>query len=77
MIGWGKNIKRCGGAIDQVGTWSNVQNRLKTNSKKGTIQFKQISLREIDPNLDWTTELFKLIQNQERFVELSHYNLYT
>lgn len=50
--GWGKNIKRCGGAIDQVGTWSNVQNRLKTNSKKGTIQFKQISLREIDPNLD-------------------------
>lgn len=50
--GWGKGGKEFGGDDDQVGTWSNAQNRLKTNASAGTIDFKAISFREIDPSLD-------------------------
>jgi hypothetical protein len=50
--GWGEDCDECGGDVDQVGTWSNAQNRLKTNANDGTIQFKAISFREIDPTLD-------------------------
>jgi len=49
--GWGEECDKCGGAKDQVGTWSGPQNRLKTNSTDGTIDFKCLSLREIDPTL--------------------------
>jgi hypothetical protein len=47
--GWGNDGGKCGGDKDQVGTWSNAQNRLKTNSSSGTLKFKGTSLREIDP----------------------------
>jgi hypothetical protein len=47
--GWGDQGNKCDGAKDQYGPWSGPQNRLKTNSKGGTIDFKCISFREIDP----------------------------
>jgi Uncharacterized conserved protein len=47
--GWGNDGDDCGGDRDQVGTWSNAQNRLKTNSTSGSIRFKAVTLREIDP----------------------------
>ena len=49
---WGNDGDTCGGAKDQVGTWSGPQNRLKTNATGGTVQFKCITFREIDPSLD-------------------------
>jgi hypothetical protein len=48
---WGKNGNKCGGAPDQVGTWSGSHNRLKTNATSGEIDFKNISFREITPEL--------------------------
>lgn len=50
--GWGTSGDQCDGDKDQVGTWSNAQNRLKTNATSGSIDFKAISFREIDPTLD-------------------------
>jgi hypothetical protein len=50
--GWGDKCDTCHGDKDQVGTWSGPQNRLKTNATHGTIDFKCISFREIDPTLD-------------------------
>jgi hypothetical protein len=50
--GWHSKGDSCGGDKDQVGTWSNAQNRLKTNATSGAIDFKCISFREIDPSLD-------------------------
>jgi hypothetical protein len=50
--GWGNTGGECGGAPDQALTWSGRQNRLKTNAEDGTIDFKCISFREIDPSLD-------------------------
>jgi hypothetical protein len=50
--GWGEAGDKCGGDKDQVGTWSNAQNRLKTNATSGVIDFRAISFREIDPTLD-------------------------
>jgi hypothetical protein len=50
--GWGTTGDKCGGDKDQVGTWSSAQNRLKTNATQGSIDFKAISFREIDPTLD-------------------------
>jgi hypothetical protein len=51
--GWGDGGDDCGGDKDQVGVWSNAQNRLKTNATSGTVKFKQISFREIDPGKDF------------------------
>src|ERR1043165_7519684 len=48
---WGKGGDICGGAKDQVGTWSGSHNRLKTNATSGQIDFKNISFREITPEL--------------------------
>ncbi len=48
--GWANSGDKCNGDKDQVGTWSNAQNRLKTNSTGGSINFKAVTLREIDPN---------------------------
>jgi len=46
--GWGDKGDYCPNAAkDQALTWSNAQNRLKTNSKQGSIDFKAISFREI------------------------------
>jgi hypothetical protein len=50
--GWGNSGDACGGDKDQVGTWSSAQNRLKTNATQGSINFKAITFREIDPTLD-------------------------
>ncbi len=50
--GWGTTGDKCGGDKDQVGTWSSAQNRLKTNATQGTLDFRSISFREIDPTLD-------------------------
>ena len=46
--GFGDGGDQCNGDDDQVGTWSNVQNRMKTNSSSGFCNFRSISLREID-----------------------------
>lgn len=51
--GWGNDGDKCNGAKDQVGTWSNAHNRLKSNATSGTINFKNISFREIDPTGDF------------------------
>lgn len=48
--GWGNDGDDCGGARDQAGTWSNVNNRLKTNASGGTVKIKNLTLREIDPS---------------------------
>ena len=47
--GWGDAGDKCGGVKDQFGPWSGPQNRLKTNATSGTVEFKCISFREIDP----------------------------
>ena len=49
---WGNDGNTCNGAPDQAGVWSGPQNRLKTNAVGGTVQFKCITFREIDPSLD-------------------------
>ena len=54
--GWGNDGDECGGDSDQVGTWSNAQNRMKTNSSGGTVNFKAVSLREIDPSGSFDNE---------------------
>jgi len=46
---WASAGDKCNGDKDQVGVWSNAQNRMKTNSTKGSIQFKSVTFREIDP----------------------------
>ena len=51
--GWGNDGDDCGGFSDQPGTWSNAQNRFKTNATNGSIKFKQCTLREIDPTGDF------------------------
>ena len=53
--GWGNDGDDCGGFSDQPGTWSNAQNRVKTNANNGTFSFKQVSIREIDPSGDFGT----------------------
>ena len=45
---WTGSANKCNGDSDQIGPWSNAQNRMKTNSTSGTIQFKCVTLREID-----------------------------
>ena len=45
---FGDGGDQCNGDDAQVGTWSNVQSRMKTNSSGGTCLFKAITLREID-----------------------------
>ena len=47
--GWTGSKNKCNGDSDQVGVWSGCQNRLKSNSTSGTIQFQSISFREINP----------------------------
>jgi hypothetical protein len=54
--GWGNDGDDCDGAKDQAGTWSNVQNRFKTNATNGSVDFKFVSLREIDPSADFSTD---------------------
>jgi hypothetical protein len=50
--GWGDKGDYCpGGAKDQALTWSNAQNRLKTNATSGSIDFKCLSFREIIADL--------------------------
>ena len=51
--GWGNDGDDCGGFSDQPGTWSNAQNRFKTNADGGSIKFKQCTLREIDVTGDF------------------------
>ena len=46
---WTSEPGACGGDKDQIGIWSNCHVRLKTNSSGGTIDFKHIIVREIDP----------------------------
>lgn len=47
--GWTGSPNKCNGNKDQIGTWSGAYNRLKSNSSGGTIKFKNITFREIDP----------------------------
>ena len=47
--GWTGSKGKCNGDNDQIGVWSGAHNRLKSNSTSGTIQFTNISFREIDP----------------------------
>jgi len=47
--GWTSVKNACGGDSDQIGVWSNAHNRLKSNSTSGTIQFTNISFREVNP----------------------------
>jgi hypothetical protein len=46
--GWTGSKGKCNGDNDQIGVWSGCQNRLKSNSTSGTIQFTNISFREIN-----------------------------
>ena len=46
--GWTGSKNACNGDSDQIGVWSGAHNRLKSNSTSGTIQFTNISFREID-----------------------------
>ena len=46
--GWTGSKGKCNGDNDQIGVWSGAHNRLKSNSTSGTIQFTNISFREID-----------------------------
>jgi len=46
--GWTGSKNACNGDSDQIGVWSGAHNRFKSNSTSGTIQFKNISFREID-----------------------------
>ncbi len=47
--GWTGSKGKCNGDNDQIGVWSNAQNRIKTNATSGSIQFTAITLREINP----------------------------
>ena len=47
--GWTGSKGKCNGDNDQIGVWSNAQNRMKTNATSGTIQFKGVTFREINP----------------------------
>ena len=47
--GWTGSKNKCNGDSDQIGPWSGAQNRMKTNASGGSIQFKSVTLREIDP----------------------------
>ncbi len=47
--GWTGSKNKCNGDSDQIGTWSGAQNRMKTNSTSGSIQFKSVTLREVNP----------------------------
>src|ERR1044072_3736337 len=66
---WGKNGNKCGGAPDQVGTWSGSHNRLKTNATSGEIDFKNISFREITPELLVTVSMPKKLMRCVRKVK--------
>ena len=46
--GWGDDGDKCNGAKDQIGTWGGPKFRIKSNGT-GDIDFKRLSLREIDP----------------------------
>ena len=50
--GWGDGNggTSCDGDDDQVISWSGAQNRFKSNSTSGSIKFRAVSLREIDPS---------------------------
>ena len=52
-VGWGNDGDDCNGFKDQPLTWSSAQNRFKTNASNGTVKFKQVSMREIDPTGDF------------------------
>jgi len=47
--GWGDDGGKCNGNKDQIGTWSNARFRIKSNDSDGDIEFKHLSIREIDP----------------------------
>jgi hypothetical protein len=47
--GWTGSKNKCNGDSDQIGVWSGAHNRLKSNSTSGTIEFTNISFREINP----------------------------
>ena len=47
--GWGDDGNQCGGAKDQVITWSGPKNRFKTNATSGKVKAKMLSMFEIDP----------------------------
>lgn len=49
---WGNDGNQCSGNKDQVGTWAGPKFRMKSNGS-GTITFKHVSLREIDPTGDF------------------------
>lgn len=51
--GWGNDGDKCNGDKDQIGVWSNMKFRLKSNDSSGEFQFKHLSLREIDPLADF------------------------
>ena len=48
--GWGNSGDQCDGDKDQISTWAGQKFRLKSNDTSGEFQFKNLSLREIDPN---------------------------
>ena len=51
--GWGDSGDQCDGDKDQIGVWSNIRFRLKSNDESGEFKFKYLSLREIDPTLSF------------------------
>ena len=54
--GWSNGGGKCGGAKDQVGRWSATKFRMKTNSESGSIVFKNVTMREIDPEKEFDEE---------------------
>jgi hypothetical protein len=51
--GWGTDGDDCGGAKDQVGTWGGEHFRIKSNDSDADFTVKHLSIREIDPSLDF------------------------
>jgi hypothetical protein len=51
--GWGNDGDDCDGAADQVGTWGGEHFRIKSNDSDADFTIKHLSLREIDPSLDF------------------------
>ncbi len=51
--GWGNDGDDCGGLKDQVGTWGGPKYRIKSNDPSADITFKQMSFREINPNISF------------------------
>jgi hypothetical protein len=51
--GWGNDGDDCDGAADQVGTWGGEHFRIKSNDSSADFTVKHLSLREIDPSLDF------------------------